>query len=180
MSEWNIVSDTATIIGTVATPIAIEVSTDIQFNLPVFAPDLIIDWMELSEGSAVPVSSANFARIRYDEISGNIQASVNTNPYLNLSSGLSGIATINFGLISARTNMATVTVSGQSGLTTSSKIMVQARLSATTEHSADETMVEPLRFYAGNIVANTSFTIYGLLDEGTTYGDIEINWSWTK
>lgn len=180
MSDWNIVSDTVTTIGTVAVPNAMEIGASVQFALPLEIPDVTIDWMELSEGSTVPVSGANFARIRYDEVTETIQASMDTGPYLNLNLGNTGTSTINFGTISSRQNMATVVVSGQSGITTSSKVMVQARLTATADHSADEVMVEPMRFYAGNIVADTSFTIYGLLDEGTTYGDIEINWSWTK
>ena len=56
---------------------------------------------------------------------------------------------------------------------------------ATTDHTADEHLVETLRVFAGNIVAGTGFTIYGTNDaqafgiDGTRiWGKWTVNWQW--
>lgn len=89
-----------------------------------------------------------------------------------------GSATLNFGSIGSSTPEASVAVTGQAGIGSSSKVEAWVRLVSTTEHSTDEVLAEQLDVLAGNIVAGTGFTIYGSPREGVTYGTYTIDWVW--
>lgn len=94
-------------------------------------------------------------------------------------SGNTGTATLNFGAFPGATDTS-VAVTGQTGITGTSKIQVWLALSATAEHTADEIMVDAPDIYAGNIVAGTGFTIYGITnDRFKKYGNFTINWRWS-
>ena len=77
-------------------------------------------------------------------------------------------------------------VTGQTGIQTSSIIEVNLTPVATADHTADEHLVETLRIEAGNIVAGTGFTIYGVntakdgpSGDGTRiWGKWTVNWQW--
>jgi hypothetical protein len=72
-----------------------------------------------------------------------------------------GTALLDFGAFPGASD-ATVAVTGQAGIVAGSLVEAWILPAATADHSADEHFVEPLRVMAGNIVAATGFTIYGL------------------
>lgn len=72
-----------------------------------------------------------------------------------------GETTIDFGAFPGASDAST-TVTGQTGIVSGSKIMAWLYPKATADHSADEHILETIRIYAGNIVAGTGFTIYGV------------------
>lgn len=71
-----------------------------------------------------------------------------------------GVATLDFGAFPGKSD-ASVDVTGQAGIVSGSLVEAWIRPVATSDHSADEHMVETLKVVAGNIVAGTGFTIYG-------------------
>lgn len=72
-----------------------------------------------------------------------------------------GTATLDFGAFPGASD-ASVAVTGQAGIGSSSLVEAWIFPSATADHSADEHIVETLRVFAGNVVAGTGFTIYGV------------------
>jgi hypothetical protein len=56
------------------------------------------------------------------------------------------------------------------------------RLEATADHTADEHFVEPIEIQAGNIIAGTGFTIYGInrtpIGDTLIYGQWTVGWVW--
>lgn len=74
-----------------------------------------------------------------------------------------GTATLDFGAFPGTTD-ASVVVTGQTAIGTSSALEAWIVPTATTDHSADEHLLEDLNVFAGNIVAGTGFTIYGISD----------------
>lgn len=75
--------------------------------------------------------------------------------------GAQGTTTINFGAFPGSSDTSVV-ITGQAGIVAGSLVEAWVRLVATADHSADEHMVETIKIFAGNIVAGTGFTIYGL------------------
>ena len=57
---------------------------------------------------------------------------------------------------------ASVAVTGQATIVAGSVVMAQLRPFATTDHTADEHLVETIEVRAGNIIAGTGFTIYAV------------------
>lgn len=97
-----------------------------------------------------------------------------------------GTATLDFGAFPGTTD-ASVAVTGQSSIASSSMVEAWVAPAATAEHSADEHLVESLKVFAGNIVAGVGFTIYGVSDaqlqdsQGATpmiSGHWNIGWVW--
>lgn len=74
--------------------------------------------------------------------------------------GASGITTINFGAFPGGHD-ASVAISGQAGILSESLVEAWIMPVATSDHSADEHMVEPIKIIAGNISPGVGFTIYG-------------------
>lgn len=101
--------------------------------------------------------------------------------------GNAGTAEVDFGAFPGKSD-ASFDITGQSGILSGSSINVQVAARATSDHSADECMVESVRAMAGNVVAGTGFTVYvrndGQLSEsrggmGTLiYGKFAVNWQW--
>ena len=107
----------------------------------------------------------------------------------------SGTTTIYFGAFPGKTD-ATVTVTGQAGILSGSLVEAWVVPNATADHSADEHWVDPPDVKAGNVVAGTGFTIYGIVrnrsDRGPmtdstrldnvdcpmTYGQWTVGWVW--
>jgi hypothetical protein len=72
-----------------------------------------------------------------------------------------------------------VAVTGQAGIVAGSLVEAWLRLEATADHSADEHRVEEIEVAAGNIVAGTGFTVYGITRSKTRlYGVWKIAWAW--
>ena len=74
---------------------------------------------------------------------------------------MTGTATLDFGAFPGASD-ASVAVTGQTGIVAGSLVEAWIRPVATADHTADEHRVETLEVVAGNIVAGTGFTIYGL------------------
>jgi hypothetical protein len=93
--------------------------------------------------------------------------------------GAQGTATLNFGALPG-TSDASIAVTGQTAILSSSLVEAWIVPATTADHSADEHMVESLDIYAGNIVAGTGFTIYGFNEAaiGTIHGNWTIGWVW--
>src|SRR5215831_12060035 len=75
--------------------------------------------------------------------------------------GSQGTTTINFGAFPGASD-ASVAVTGQGGIQVTSLVEAWLYPVATSDHSADEHLVETITVRAGNIVAGTGFTIYAL------------------
>lgn len=71
----------------------------------------------------------------------------------------SGVTTIDFGAFPG-TSDAKVTVTGQAGIVSGSKVKAYLIATDTVDHSADEHWIETIDVMAGNIVAATGFDIY--------------------
>lgn len=92
--------------------------------------------------------------------------------------GASGTATLNFGAYPGATD-ASVAVTGQGSIVSGSLVEAWLRMEATADHSADEHWVEEIEVRAGNIVAATGFTIYGISRSKTRLdGTWTIGWVW--
>ena len=105
-----------------------------------------------------------------------------------------GTVVLDFGAFPGASD-ASVAVTGQSGILAGSLVEAWTALAASTDHSADEHRVETLSVKAGNIVAGTGFTVYGVnvnqneeregarskatvLREPRLYGKFNVNWVW--
>lgn len=75
--------------------------------------------------------------------------------------GAQGNAILDFGAFPGKSD-ASVAVTGQAAILAGSLVEAWIRLEATADHSADEHMLETLRVFAGNIIAGTGFTIFGV------------------
>lgn len=92
--------------------------------------------------------------------------------------GAQGTTTLTFGAFPGASD-ASVDVIGQAGIVSGSLVEAWLRLEATADHSADEHWIENLKVSAGNIVAATGFTIYGVtLDNTLRYGAWTVAWVW--
>lgn len=74
--------------------------------------------------------------------------------------GAQGTATLDFGAFPGKSD-ASVAVIGQAAIVAGSLVEAWIRPVDTTDHTADEHMLETIKVFAANIVAGTGFTIYG-------------------
>jgi hypothetical protein len=106
-----------------------------------------------------------------------------------------GTTTLNFGTFPGSTDT-TVVITGQAGISAGSLVEAWIYPTATADHNVDEHWVDPPEVYAGNVVAGTGFTIYGVLKKRTditaivdsqrqkkvdspmTYGQWTVAWVW--
>jgi hypothetical protein len=72
-----------------------------------------------------------------------------------------GTASLDFGVFPG-TSHTSLTVTGQVGITAGSLVEAWIFPAATADHTADEHVVESIKVMAGNVVAGTGFTIYGV------------------
>lgn len=100
--------------------------------------------------------------------------------------GHTGKAILDFGAFPGQSDTS-VTVTGQTGITSSANISAWLCPQATVDHSADEHLLETIKIFAGNIIDDTGFTIYGINSNMITnprgrqpmpYGQWTVNWSW--
>jgi|SRR5215472_3597938 len=75
--------------------------------------------------------------------------------------GSQGTATLNFGAFPGASD-ASVAVTGQGSIQSTSLVEAWIFPAATADHTADEHWVETIKVMAGNIVVGTGFTIYGI------------------
>jgi hypothetical protein len=92
-----------------------------------------------------------------------------------------GTANLDFGAFPGKSDTS-VAVTGQAAIASGSLVEAWIRPVATADHSADEHLVETLKVSAGNIVAGTGFTIYGLnsgqVGNTRLYGLWTTAWAW--
>ena len=104
--------------------------------------------------------------------------------------GAQGTATLDFGAFPGKTD-ASVAVTGQAGIAAGSLVEAWIFPTATADHTVDEHWVDPPEVFAGNVVAGTGFTIYGVLkkrceigpqnrsvDAPMIYGKWSVGWVW--
>jgi hypothetical protein len=72
-----------------------------------------------------------------------------------------GTASLDFGAFPGSSH-ASITITGQSAITSGSLVEAWIFPATTADHSSDEHVIESLKVMAGNVVAGTGFTIYGL------------------
>jgi len=91
-----------------------------------------------------------------------------------------GVGTVNFGSFPGN-NEVSLAITGQSQITTDSKIKVYVMAESTADHTANDHTYLPLfaQFTAGNITAGTGFTIYGRSTE-KLQGTFKVNWEWSN
>lgn len=97
---------------------------------------------------------------------------------VSLFAGTVGTGLLDFGAFPGASD-ATLTVTGLPGISASAAVEAWISPVATSDHTADEHLANPPRVYAGNIVANVGFTIYGVNDDRgdeLTYGKWSVNW----
>ncbi|MBS0150458.1 MAG: hypothetical protein JSR31_05910 [Nitrospira sp.] len=75
--------------------------------------------------------------------------------------GAQGLAVLDFGAFPGASD-ASVTVVGQTAISSGSLVQAEIRPIDSIDHSADEHMLETLKIWAATIVAGTGFTIYGI------------------
>jgi hypothetical protein len=86
---------------------------------------------------------------------------------------LSGIATLDFG---SGSTSAQTTLTGHSGITANSVILVALRVIATAEHTAEDMLVDPIRVAVKDLVVGVGFTIDGRMDNAQANGTYEVSW----
>lgn len=87
-----------------------------------------------------------------------------------------GTALFDFG--TSQVVSAILTVTNQTTIVAGSRVEAFVRLEATATHSIDEHRIENLKFTCGNIVASTSFDIYGDVTLGSTQDKFNVDWVW--
>lgn len=94
-----------------------------------------------------------------------------------------GTTILDFGGFPGKSD-ASVDVTGQTGIVAGSLVEAWIRPVATADHTVDEHILETLKILAGNIVAGTGFTIYGVSsrqgpgDGHRIYGNWTVAWAW--
>lgn len=93
--------------------------------------------------------------------------------------GAQGTATVDFGSFPG-TDIATLTITGQTGILTSSLVEAWLVPKDTADHSEDEHVIEPPNLFVAysSIVAGTGFTITAIAIDGLAYGTYSVAWVW--
>lgn len=99
--------------------------------------------------------------------------------------GAQGTAVLDFGAFPGKSD-ASVVVTGQAGIVSGSLAQAEIRPVASSDHSADEHMLETIKIWAADIVSASGFTIYGMNTsqlsshgQGTRlYGKWNVFWVW--
>jgi hypothetical protein len=92
--------------------------------------------------------------------------------------GAQGTADLDFTAFPGKSD-ASVAVTGQGGIVAGSLVEAWLRPVDTADHKADEHLLAQVEVTAGNIVAATGFTIYGVTRDNTrSYGIWKVAWVW--
>jgi len=87
-----------------------------------------------------------------------------------------GIAVVNFG---SGTLEATITVTGQSGLSTSNLVEAWATCNETVGSATDDSAwVEQIQVFATYLIGGTGFTIIAKPMMGKAFGSYNVSWVW--
>ena len=91
---------------------------------------------------------------------------------------LTGVATLDFGSGTSDSGdmIKTKVVTGVSGITATSIVLVQVRIEATADHGTDDLLIDPIEVTAKDIIAGTGFTIEGRMLNARALGAYKINW----
>ena len=89
------------------------------------------------------------------------------------STTISGIATIDF--LNGNKTAETI-ITGIPTITSTSKVFCDMRIEATSTHSTDDMLVDPIRLLIKDLVIGTGFTIYGEMDNAKANGTYNVNW----
>lgn len=93
-----------------------------------------------------------------------------------------GTALLDFGAFPGKTDVS-LAITGQATIGAAGLAEAWIWPVATTDHSADEHVVEELRVFARDVVAGTGFTIQGIFygrPAGFIYGKWTIAWAWNS
>lgn len=92
--------------------------------------------------------------------------------------GAQGTAEVDFGAFPGAA-YATVAVTGQASIVAGSLVEAWIRPVATSDHRADEHIVDPPEIVAGDIVAGVGFTIHALTNNAIRHhGKYTVAWVW--
>jgi len=86
----------------------------------------------------------------------------------------SGIATLDF---ADDSNIATVDITGLSGITSTSVVMLQMRIEATADNSLNDLLIDPIRVAVSAYTVGVGFTIHGTMEHGPAQGLYLVNWT---
>ena len=89
-----------------------------------------------------------------------------------------GTATLNFGSAAGGTNVVTVAVTGQTGITTSSHAEAWLMGDSTASHNDYEHSIVPIKLTCGSLINNTGFTITAVSEWRLT-GTFTAHWVWS-
>ena len=85
---------------------------------------------------------------------------------------------VNFGAAPGTNNVSLV-VEGQTGILTTSVVRAYMMCDATADHNADEHIMVPMKLCCGNIIADTSFTLYAASEWQLT-GTFVVHFIWSN
>ena len=89
-----------------------------------------------------------------------------------------GNAVLDFGAYPG-TDIASVVITGQTGIGANSYVNVKINAKSTADHSVDEHIIEDLDIIGGNIVPGTGFTIYMRTNTSNIVGQWSVSWLWS-
>jgi collagen type II alpha len=89
--------------------------------------------------------------------------------------GNKGLAIVDFG---TGQDLATVVITGQTAILSTSTLAAHLQVFASASHSLDEHIIEEIQVRAGNIVAGVGFTVYAQTRNTAQRGVYNIGWSW--
>lgn len=91
----------------------------------------------------------------------------------------SGVVEVNFGAHPG-TDIATVAVTGQTTIAADSKITVWIFPKDTTDHTAEEHLIEDIRVFVpvASIIVGTGFTVHAVAESGRAHGLWNVGWMW--
>jgi hypothetical protein len=89
------------------------------------------------------------------------------------SANVKGIATLDFGAGSVSTE---TVITGYSQIASDTVIMVSMRIAATSEHTVDDLLTDPIRVAVKDLVVGVGFTIDGRMDNAEANGTYQVNW----
>lgn len=101
-----------------------------------------------------------------------------TDPPAGGGGGVSGVVVVDFGPFPGKTD-ASVQITEQANVVSTSAVIARVRGAATADHSADEHWVEGIDVFAGDIVEGEAFTIYARsTDKQRRHGQWSVGWSY--
>lgn len=90
-----------------------------------------------------------------------------------------GTTTIDFGAFPGSSDVS-LAITGQTGISSGAICDAWIFPAATADHSLEEHTVEQIDVMAGNVVADTGFTIYARTRNAPLYGLWSVAWVWNN